>query len=99
MININFASRATLVGVIGRLDSGIVDTMIASRKDNPISNVELFIAVLDDEHAEALRPYLGVRSSHFRVEAKAWHQGHASRMEAIVQRDSKGEISVLRWVL
>lgn len=99
VININFASRATLVGVIGRLDSGIVDTMIASRKDNPISSVETFIAVLDDERADALRPYLGVRSSHFRVEANAWHQGHASRMEAIVQRDSKGEISVLRWVL
>ncbi len=99
MININFASRVILVGVIGRLNSDIVDTMIASRKDNPISSVEPFIAVLDDEHADALRPYLGVKSSHFRVEANAWHQGHASRMEAIVQRDSKGEISVLRWVL
>ncbi|MFT5124868.1 MAG: type II secretory pathway component PulK [Kiritimatiellia bacterium] len=99
MINVNFASRATLIGVMGRQASDIVDTIIVYRKDNPIASVEPFIAVLEDEQAEALRPYLGVGSSHFRVQANAWHQGHASRMEVIVQRDGKGEVSVLQWVL
>ena len=96
-VNINTAGRDVLRGVFGMEFEGLVERILRERAARPIRSLDAL--GLGPEAGERARPYLGVGSSFFRVRSEAATDNQLAEIFALVQRDERGGIRVLRWVV
>lgn len=98
-VNINFAPRAVLLGLLGQEELSTVESIIAYRKERPILDLDLFLLRLEDDKANTLRQYFTTASTHFRIDAGGYYNGISARTSALVKRGANGKVRVLKWVL
>jgi type II secretory pathway component PulK len=97
-VNVNTASREVLMGVLGIAQESLVQLIRAQRNESPIRSIDQFYAQIGKTVPDELRPYLGVRSRCFAVDAQAYAEGRTERLRVLAQRDSKGNVDVVQWV-
>jgi type II secretory pathway component PulK len=97
-VNVNTASRAVLLGVLGLEHENWVDYILFLRERQPIVSLDLPGLGITAEQMAALKPWLAIRSTHFRVRVRGFAEGLGITLWAQVQRDDKGQVKVLRWI-
>ena len=75
-----------------------VDTVLAMRMREPITAMDR-VAALDPLLVGAVRAYLALDSTFYRVDAHAYAEGASFDLRALVQRAQDGRVDVLRWVI
>ena len=98
-INVNTAGREVLLGILGMTQEGLVQYIKTYRGTQPIHSIDRFFTQAIHPISKELQPYLDVKSHFFSVDAQAYAEGHREHIVALVQRDSKGNVDVLQWVL
>ena len=96
-ININTAGRETLLGVLGIEQEELVRTLLGLREIAPVRSIDQILIAVDPSLVERTRPYLETRSRYFRVEARAYLEGQAVNLYAMVERNKDGHIEVVEW--
>ena len=94
-INVNTAGREVLAAVLGAGRSRLAEEICRRRDAYPVTALN---QVMDAETLEALAPYLNTCSRYFSVAAQAAKNGRQETICALVRRDDRGEIEILRWV-
>ncbi len=97
-ININTASRETLRAVMGIEQDRLVDMVLTLREIRPIRQLDVFIVTASPETFDRLRPFIDVRSRHFRVHARAEWNGRRYDIEALAVRSDDGRVRIAQWV-
>lgn len=98
-ININTASREVLLGVLGFERDHLVRYILAARETDPFYSVEGLLSTADANALRDVRPFIDVRSSFFRVEARAYHDGRSRTLWALAHRDAAGHMRIIQWVI
>jgi len=98
-ININTAPRPVLQAVFSLAEYEVVDSILAMRIEAPITRVEKVTTLLDPETARQVAPYLDVISRHYRIYARAYEEGVAVDVRALVKRDQTGRVDIMQWML
>lgn len=98
-VNVNTASRETLVGVLGFDHEHLVNTIVTLRTLKPIRNFDALALLAEPEYFERVRPFLDVRSRVFRVEVRAYADGHAETLRVLAARGAEGRVDILQWIL
>jgi type II secretory pathway component PulK len=98
-VNVNTASRAVLTGVTGFGHDELVNTLMSMRAMRPIASLDGMLQLEDPEYWKALRPYLDVKSTLFRIEARSFLAGQAVDLRALARRTPEGDIQILQWLL
>ncbi len=96
-VNLNTAPRDVLLAMTGG-NSELVRLLISMRKNTPLTSLTLLESQIGAKAMDSLRPFLDVKSRFFRVFAEADDGKKTVSLSALVQRDSNGDVSVLRWV-
>jgi len=97
-VNVNTANRTVLEGVLGRDQRAALEQILARREHRPILQEDVRQITLDPDLAQRLGAYVAVRSEYYRIRARA-AQGDRSRIaEALVHRDTTGNIGILDWI-
>jgi hypothetical protein len=94
-VNINTATRPTLLAVFGAHNAALVDRLIRLRDTVPLLTLD---QVIEPATLQRLAPYLSVKSSFFSVHAVATMGSLEEDVYCLVNRDSGGNIKVLRWI-
>lgn len=97
-ININTASREALTGVLGLGQEYLVSTILTLRSLKPIRSLEALALLAEPEYFESVRPYLDVRSRVYRVQARAYADGHTETLHVLASRGADGRIDILQWI-
>jgi type II secretory pathway component PulK len=97
-VNVNTAPREVLLGVLGLEQEELAQYIVLLRKEHPLVSLEPIAMVADPLVIDLAGPYLDVKSNTFRVEARAFEEGRSAQLWALVRRDGKGSVRVLRWV-
>lgn len=98
-VNVNTAPRPVLQAILGMQQQALLDTLMASRSQQPLRNRELIAQYAPPQSAEAVRSYLHVRSSYFRVRAQASLPGQRRQLQALLHRGEGGHVEVIQWVM
>jgi type II secretory pathway component PulK len=98
VVNVNTASREVLLGILGLEQEEWVQYILVMRKDQPLASIDAMSVVANPTLMGLVRPYLGVRSDTFRIEARAFEGGRSAQLWALVRRNEAGDVEVLRWV-
>lgn len=98
-VNLNTAPEELLRALLGEAQRPIVRGILALRAAAPLRSHENIAILLDPLQFDRLRPYVSVRSRHFRVTATAASERLALRVEALVRREGGGEIRILHWTV
>lgn len=94
-VNVNTASRRTLLAIFGDSNAGHVERIIRLRDAMPLATLE---QVLDPLTLQRFSAYLSVRSSFFSVYSKAETDAAMEAVYCLAKRDQTGNIQVIRWV-
>jgi len=97
-VNVNQASRVVLEGVFGLAHEDEVEQIVGTRQLEPFASMDDLIPLLDPELFERIRTYLDVKSSVFRVEARAYKNDLSQNLRALVERAGDHEVKVLGWI-
>jgi type II secretory pathway component PulK len=96
-VNVNTAERTVLIGVFGPGRSSAADELVNLRGEGPLLSLDALEDRVEDEVLDRARPYLDVKSTFFRLEARAYAEGHAVDLRAFARRGSDGNVEVLQW--
>lgn len=96
-VNLNTASRETLLGVLGFEQENLVQTILTLRTLKPIRNLEALAILSDPDYFESVRPWLDVQSRVFRVEARAYADGRTEMLHVLAGRGRDGRVDILQW--
>ncbi len=98
-ININTASEAVLIGVLGVGQQALVKNILDYRSHHPFRSFEPLSDMVKDVGAiQRIWPYLDIKSSLFTVNVQAHENGQTEHISAIVRRFTSGDIHILQWV-
>ena len=97
-VNVNTAGTEVLLGLLGSTQERLVQLIKMQRNQRPIRSIDQFFSQTGQIVPEELRPYLGVKSRFFAVDAQAYAEGHTEHLQVLAQRDSGGNVDVLQWV-
>lgn len=97
-VNINTAPRETLAGILGIAQDQVVASILALRALKPIRNLDAIAVTTEPEFFESVRPYLDVRSRHFRIESRAYAHGRSTTLRAVARRGDDGRVDIIQWV-
>ncbi len=98
-VNINTASREVLLGVLGFERDHLVRYILAARDTDPFYSIEGLLSTADPNALRDVRPFIDVRSSFFRIEARAYQAGASRQLWALAHRDTTGYIRIIQWVI
>jgi len=98
-VNVNTASRAVLLALLGDDQSAAVDALIAQRELHPLRALDPITVFVEPLRMARVRPWLDVRSAFFEIRATARDTagGAVRRVVALAGREPDGRVRVLRW--
>ena len=96
-INLNTAPEGVLLALFGRARGDAVRAALSLREAAPLRSLEPLALVADPVTLLRLRPWIGVRSTLFRVEARAAADGRERRVRALARREGDGAVRILEW--
>ena len=77
--------------------SSAADELIGLRAQGPLLSLDALADQVEDQVLDEVRPYLDVKSTFFRLEARAYAEGHAADLRVLARRGFDGNIEVLQW--
>ena len=98
-VNVNTAPRHVLLGVLGLANRTVVDTLVTLRANEPVRKLSLLDQLVDPATLTTVQTYLDVKSAYYTVQARAYQEGAAAELRALVHRRSDGTIEVLQWAM
>lgn len=97
-VNVNTASRETLIGVLGFERDDLVASVLALRSLKPIRALDTLAVLTDPAYFESVRPWLDVRSRVFRVESRAYADGQSVTLRVLATRGPDGRVDIVQWL-
>ena len=94
-LNLNTAERAALDALFGPLDSGLAESVIQLRNNQPLPDIRRLPMA---QALGRLRAQVSVKSEYYSILSVAEKEGSVHRAYALVYRNSSGAIDILRWV-
>lgn len=99
LVNLNTASRGVLDAIFGTENDHISRYILMRRADTPLQNIDALLAYMDPDLFNTVRPFIGVRGTHFLVTVDAVEKGIHAGLHAIAHREESGEVNVIQWVM
>ena len=97
-VNLNTADRTVLEGVLGRDQRAALEQILARREHRPIRPEDLRQITLDPDLAQRLSAYVAVRSEYFQIRARTTKGDRSRFAQALVHRDSAGNVEIVDWI-
>ena len=97
-ININTASREVLEIVLGVGQEPLVRQLLLNRAERPFRSIEALLPQMEPTRYLAVRPFLDVRSTHFRIDVQGVLADNTSTLSAWVRRSDDGDMEMIQWV-
>lgn len=98
-VNVNTASRAALLAVMGIEQDVVVNAILSMRKLMPLTSVDAIQQIMEPSLYAQVSPYLSVRSDYFRIEARAFTDGGSAVVRALAHRSTDGRVDVVQWLV
>ena len=99
-MNVNTGSEDVLKGLFGAGREALAGFVVAYRRERPIRSLDVLAPLLPDPRMlSELQPFLSVASNRFEVSARADLGEQSLLVRADVERDARGDIHLLRWIL
>lgn len=95
-LNLNTATPDALLGLIGLGGEPVVESVVARRREAPISRLDFIAFQLGDERFRQLAPYLELRSAWFQIRAAAYRNGLSETIEVVAHRSENGSVDIVR---
>ena len=95
-VNVNTVSPMVLRSILGWAEEDIVQYIRHAREEQPIRSLSIMERLRSGLYQKA-GPWLSVRSSWFEVHAMACRNAQCVRLYALVHRNSKGQVDIVRW--
>ena len=95
-INVNTAEPVTLHGLFGMGREGVVERILARRKDNPYRTTEFLAELIGTTEYANAAPYLDVKSDYFHIQAIAYREGRTARLNVLARRQSDGTVDAVQ---
>ena len=95
-LNVNTASPDALLGLIGLGGEPVVESIVARRREGPISRLDFIAHDLGEIQYARLAPYLAMRSEWFLIQSAAYRDGRSERIEVVARRSDEGEVHIVR---
>jgi type II secretory pathway component PulK len=97
-VNVNTASRETLLGVVGLENEHWVRMLLALRTETPLASLARLQHYDEGPGLSAPAPWLDVRSYFFELRIRAYADGPSADLYAVLKRTRQGHVEVIRWV-
>lgn len=97
-INVNTATRESLLAVMGLDQEPLVDTVLTLRAIRPIRQLDVFSVTAGPEVFDRFSLFLDVRSRYFKATARAYREGRSLFVESWVRRQDDGRVEILQWL-
>lgn len=94
-VNVNSAGLDVLRGILGLSQSSLAEKICRLRDAGPLPALN---RVIDPQRLPSVRAYLDTRSYFFSVQASAEKDLYTETIYALVRRDERGNVAILRWV-
>ncbi len=97
-VNLNTAGREVIMAILGPQYRSAADTLCRTRDAGPLASAAWVTRLLKTGADNPWAPYLAVHSSYFSVTARAVKDNRSAEVHALVFRDARGEVEILRWL-
>ncbi len=97
-VNLNTAGRDVIMAILGPQSRGMAETLCRLRDAGPLTSPALVSRLLKTGAENPWEKYFAVHSSFFSVSASATKDNRAAEVYALVFRDARGDIEILRWL-
>ncbi len=97
-VNVNTAGPAVLEAVMGRQQKPALKKLLEQRERRPLRPEDMGQITVDPALAQKLSAYLSVQSKYFRIRSRVSRGDRARWMQALVRRDTAGNMEVLDWI-
>lgn len=97
-VNVNTASRAVLLGLLGIENDVLANAILSLRKIDRIRSIDAIQQLMEPALFARVSPYLAVRSEWFRIDAQAFSDGSTARVRALAHREGDGRVTVVQWM-
>jgi type II secretory pathway component PulK len=97
-VNLNTAAPEVIMAVLGPQNRAAAELICRLRDAAPLTSLEVLKRQLKTGAENPWAPFFAVNSSYFSVTACAVKDGRSEAVSALVFRDARGNVEILRWL-